>query len=499
MEPLQPYSIRDFSAGHIDAINESIRPRNSVALGLNVDFDVELGSAVTRLGTFIVGGQMVAGKTVNGLHHYRQTAGASEKLLAAIDDTDGTGVIYDAATGSVEVTGLTGGRKTRMLTFLDSVLVLNGADAERAYNGTDWVTTGGTFDLANMPGGNTCGLCAEFLDKIYIAGDDSEPDRLYFSSLPAAGAINWADPDESGYIDIEPENGGGGITALTKVPGYLLVFKERSMHRWNSETTFPESLVNIGTPSQESVISHAGICAFFSASSRDSIGFYATQGGRPVPISHLKTKNIQKWVAAIPVENYANIVGWGDETHFFWSVGNLTVNGQVYKNVVFRWSVHTGEWSIRSYPQRFTVGTDYVNPSGEAFSVVGTDNGEVIEMDKPQTYSDYVTVDGEPGFVEIVFDVRTYREKFKYNQIKTVSDRIAVDTENGAGQTPYIIVDGKESVQLDSLEGDVSECRLPRDFKGNHFEFGLRGVVRGAPVVLKEIEVPYITISRNLK
>jgi hypothetical protein len=45
----------------ITDINETIRPRNSVALGLNVDFDYELGSAVTRLGTFIVGGQMVAG------------------------------------------------------------------------------------------------------------------------------------------------------------------------------------------------------------------------------------------------------------------------------------------------------------------------------------------------------------------------------------------------------------------------------------------------------
>lgn len=490
-QALPQYSIRDFSAGMITSINESIRPRNSVALGLNFDFDTELGSAVTRLGTFIVGGQMVDGKTVKGLHQHR---GSTNKLLAAINDTDDlTGVIFDAGTGAVEQTGLTPSKKTRFLTYLGETLVLNGADAERAWNEAAWITTGGAFDLANIPGANKCNLVAEFLDRVYLAGDTTQPSRLYYSTVPSAGAVTWT-PD---YVDVEAEDGGGEITALSKVPGYILVFKQRTLHRWNFVSAFPESLVNIGTPSQESVVSHAGICAFFSASSRDSVGFYVTNGGRPVPISHLKTKNIQKWVRAINPSNYNDIVGWGDETHFCWSIGNVTVDAQVYKNVVVRWSVHTGEWTVRSYPNRATVGANYLTADNEVVSIVGTNDGEVVELDKTDVFTDYVTISGEPGFTNIMYDIRTYQEKFKFNQIKEVKDKLVINTRNGKGAVPYVIPDGKEILELAAVQSDISDPSLPENLKGNYFEFGLRGSVQGAQLVVKEIEVPTVSIDKN--
>ncbi len=485
----------DFSAGMITDINETIRPQNSVALGLNVDFDSELGAAVTRLGTFIVGGQMVAGNSVLGLHNYTTPAGTS-KLFSAINDTDDlTAVIYDEA-GDVVVTGLTHSRKVRFLTYLGSMIAINGVDAERAWNGSAWVTTGGAFDLANVPGSNTCSLVAEFLDRVYVAGDSTEPDRLYYSNVAASGAVAWTGGDAAN-VDIEAEDGGGGITALSKVPGYLLIFKKRSLHRWNFDTTFPESLVQIGTPSQESVISQAGICGFFSASSRDIKGFYVTNGGRPVPISHLRTKNIARWVEAIPNTFYSLVAGWGDENHFYWSVGDLTVDGVLYRNVVFRWSIKTGEWCVRTYPTRFTVGTQYLNGEGETVLVAGDTDGCVIELNKPDKFDDYLTVSGEPGVVAIGYDVRSYQEKFRYNNRKEISDKVIYSTRNGAGAVPYMIVNGKETVHMESVQGDVHEASLPQSISGNYFEFGLKGTVAGARVTLKEMEVPNIKLTAN--
>lgn len=493
-EQLPPQSIRDFSAGQIDSINDSVRPRNSVALAVNVDFDTELGSATTRLGTFIVGGQMVVGKPALGLHDYRQTAGSTQKLLVAINDTDDTGVIYDAKSGHVEVTNLTGFEKTRFLTFLDSVLAINGTDLARAFDGTNWITTGGAFDLANIPA--NVNLAEEFLDRVYLAGDPNNPDRMYQSASPSNGSINWTDSD---FIDIEPENGAGGITGFGKVPGYLLIFKERSLHRFNFVSAFPESLINVGTPSQESIISKSGVCAFFSASSRN-VGFYVTDGSRPVAISHFRTKNIQKIVSAINPTFYHEINGWGDDAHFFWSIGDITLSGTTYKNVVVRWSIMTGEWAMRTYPQRPMVGANYVDPEGFTVNVFGSNNGEVIEIDKQGVFTDYVTADnGEVAFEEIVFDIRTYREKFGLNQKKIIKDRLNFDTDNGKGQTPYVVVDGSEIVELESITADVSECRLPKDITGNYFQFGLRGAVKGAPVVLKEIEIPSISVSKNVQ
>lgn len=486
---------KDFSAGMITDINENIRPQNSVALGLNVDFDTELGSAVTRLGTFILGGQMIAGKIIRGLHNFTTPAGIS-KLFSAINDTDDLSeVIYDEA-GNVVVTGLTPSKKVRFLTYLGSMLAINGADAELAWNGSAWITSGGAFDLANIPSSNTVDLCAEFLDRVYVAGDDSEPDRLYYSNVASGGGVTWSGGD-AGFVDIEAEDGGGGLTALAKVPGYLLLFKKRSLHRWNFETDEPESLVKIGTPSQESVIAQAGICGFFSASSRDTKGFYVTNGGRPVPISHLRTKNIARWVQAIPNSMYDSIAGWGDENHFYWSVGDLKVDGHVYHNVVLRWSIGTGEWCVRTYPTRFTVGTDYLNSEGEMVSVAGDNDGEIIELNRPETYNDYKTINGEPAIVAIDYDIRSYQEKFQYNNFKTIEDKMVVSTRNGAGATPYVIVNGSKMIEAGSVDGDVYDGTFPENVKGNYFEFGLRGTVQGQRTVLKEIEIPAIRLHKN--
>src|SRR3990167_5262252 len=143
-EKLPTYFQKDFSAGMISSINESITPRNSVRLGLNVDFDVELGSAVTRPGTFIVGGQMVAGNSILGLHQHR---GGSNKLFSVINDTDDlTSVIYDE-TGAVLVTGLTASKKMRFLTYGGETIMINGSNSPRSWNETTFVTTGGVFDL----------------------------------------------------------------------------------------------------------------------------------------------------------------------------------------------------------------------------------------------------------------------------------------------------------------------------------------------------------------
>lgn len=494
---IPPHLQTDFSAGMITSINEAIRPQNSVALGLNVEFDYELGSVATRLGTFAVGGQMVAGNSVLGLHNYT-TPGGTSTLFSAINDTDdASAVIYDQE-GNVVVTGLTANKKVRFLTYLGSMLALNGSNAERAWNGTAWITTGGAFDLANIPSSNTVSLCAEFLDRVYVAGDTAEPDRLYYSNVATAGAVAWTGGD-AGNVDIEAEDGGGGITALAKVPGYLLIFKQRSLHRWNFDTTFPESLVQIGTPSQESVISQAGICGFFSASSRDIKGFYVTNGGRPVPISHLRTKNIAKWVEAIPTSMYSSIAGWGDENHFYWSVGDLTVDRQLYHNVVFRWSIKTGEWCVFTYPTRFTVGTQYLNSEGETVLVAGDNDGMVIELNKPDVFTDYLTMSGTAGYSTINYDVRTYQEKFRYNNRKLISDKMVVYTRQGTGAVPYVIVDGSDIINLETVRGDVHEARLPKPVLGNYFEFGLKGTVQGMRTVLKEIEVPDIKVTRNYK
>lgn len=488
------YKKSDFGSGMVSGINEAIKPAGAVGLALNFDFDYEIGSAATRLGTFIVGGQMVAGKTLLGLHNH--VAGAISKLFSVLNDTDGlTSVVYDE-TGNVVVTGLTPSLKTRMITFLGATLLLNGIDAERSYSTAgSWITTGGAFDLANMPGANLCNLVTTFLDRVYLGGDTANPSRVYYSGVSNGTAVSWT--VGNGYVDIDAGNDKGPLTAFGRVPGYVLFFKQRSMTRWNYSSAFPEELISYGTPSQESVVSSAGVCAFYSNSNEQDKGFFITNGGAPQPISHDCPRPIKKWIEAILPANEANIAGRSLNNGFAWSIGDVTVNGQLYHNVELRYNRILNQWSVRTYPTRFAVYSSYIDGQGRNVTVGGDNDGCVIELDRPERFMDYITIGGQPGEVAINFDIRTLQEKHGLNQLKQISDKMVFETRYGQGATPYIVVDGNETTEGDSLEKDIDEVKLQKNLVGSYFEYGLRGTCQGKRLILKDIEVPSITPVAN--
>lgn len=491
--PLEPFKQYDFSAGLVAGVNESLKPRGSVGLAINFDFDYEIGSASTRLGTFIVGGQMVDGKSVLGLHNH--VSGTVSKLFAAINESDDlTTTIYEND-GTPSVTALTPSKKTRFLTFLGSTLAINGADAERSYNASGWITTGGVFDLANMPGANLNNLCTAFLDRVYLAGDTTNPYRVYYSGVSDGSTVSWT--VGNGYVDIDAGNNKGPITAFGRVPGYILFFKTRSMSRWNYSSAFPEEMITYGTPSQESVVSSGGLCAFYSNSNEHDKGFFITNGSQPQPISHDSARPIRKWIDAIPVANETSIAGRAINNGYAWSVGDLTVDSQKYHNVELRYNRILNQWSVRTYPTKFTVYSSFLDADSRNVTVAGDNDGNVIELDRPDRFVDYTTVSGEPGEVGINFDIRTHQEKHGLNQKKEIADKLVFETRFGTGATPYVIVDGKEVIEGASLVSDVGEASLPQNLKGNYFEYGLRGVAQGKRLVLKEIEVPTISAIAN--
>jgi hypothetical protein len=485
MQKLNPQFYKSVASGMITNVNKNLMPKDSAALLLNVDVDEELGSPVTRLGTGIVGTQMVAGMRVLGLSDFRDADGSNHALVAAINASGGaTSVVYKVGTGTIR-TGLTASKKMRFLTFLDSILMINGADAEASYDGSSVITTGGAFDLANVPGSNLNSICLEWLDRVYLAGDTANPDRLYFSSTPVSGAVSWT--SGNGYVDIEPEDGGGSITGLGKVPGYILIFKERSLKRWNFDSAFPETLIQIGTPSHESIVNQGGVCAFFSASSKNARGFYITNGERPISISHDRVRNIKKWIDAIPQASEANIAGWGDARAFWWSVGDLTVDGRSFTNVVLRWNKVLDQWSVRSYPSEFTVFASYVT-SGTNAVVAGDDDGQVIQIDKDSTYTDY---NAKPINYEILYQ----EEDFGYNEIKDIHERVVVNAVDMNGGAMEMYADGVLS-SSGKIKGRVSEMKIDTT-SANVFQFGVRGSVLGKRGILKEMEIPNVVVTDN--
>lgn len=488
MAKIPPQFYKNYSEGMVTNINENITPPGSVALAVNGQFDDELGSFVTRLGTQLVGTQVQDNKVCLGLHNFRDSDGSNHALIAFFNNSGDTQSV-GTKVGTGSITGLTtqtASKKHRMLTYLDSVLIVNGTDAPASYNGATVITTGGAFDLANIPFAEPS-LCIEWLDRIYLAGDTANPDRLYYSSTPSSGAISWT--SGNGFIDLEPEEGAGTIKAFAKVPGYLLVFKERSMKRWNFDSAFPETLVDMGVPNQESVISKGGLCAFYSSSNKDAKGFYVTNGGRPQSISHDRPRSIKKWVDAIPQASEADIAGIGTSRSFMWSVGDLTVDGVTYENVVFHYNYLLDQWSVRSYPTRFYFFSSYVDSSSVNTIVGGDEDGNVIEIDATNVFIDH---SNQPIYYELMHQ----EEDFQYNQVKELSDSIVINSKNMEGAEIILKVDGIKT-NTGTITGRISELRLKQSVSGNLIQVGVRGQVYGVQAVLKEIEIPNIDVKNS--
>lgn len=472
---------REWSRGVIRTAQSSICPANSVRLALNLDSDQEAGSLVSRAGTGLVGTQAVASATCLGLHYFRDSVGSNHKLFGVFADGVNND-IYDLTTGTKSLEDDTLNRKTRFCTYLNSCARVNGFDAVKSWNGSAWVTSGGAFDEADAPRGS---VIIEWKDRVYIAGVQATPDILYYSTVadPDARTISWtvtaSDPDSAGQVEVEQEDGGGGITALEKVPGYLLIFKERSMKRWDGMTTNPEDMVNVGAPSQEAVCRGRGMV--FVANQE---GVWVTNGGYPSKIS----KPIQDLWDAIPAANLASIATYCDEVATYVHVGDITLDGNTYTNVAFKFNIDSQTWDIYSYYDEFSVFAWYL-VSSERVVIGGNKNGQAIRMNVGTT--DYASTE-QP----ITYSFETQDIEFGSRlRIKELS-KVASYTKNCRTGQLFLRTDS----DLDSdwqivgnVTGDVTE--LDTKALGHWFQFKLTGTATTGPVKILGLEFPSQSIN----
>ena len=372
---LETKQIFDLSSAIIQKVSNRLSPKNSVRFAYNLLFDEELGEAVVRPGTALIGARITAGKEILGLFQFIKSDG-NKHFLAVVDGATNS-ALYRLIAGTWTSEDVAGVKavKHRFLTYLDTVMILDGTNATSSADGDIFVTTGGNLDIGNCPKGK---YAVEWKDRVYVAGVSNNLDRLYYSSIPTNGAISWT--SGNGYIDIEPGEGQGAITGLGKVPGYLLIFKERALKRWNGSSTFPDDLCRLGTPSQESVVLGKTTAFYFSSSYKRSIGFYETNGETTRKIS----RPIQEIVEAISSSNYSSIAGFSDGEIARWSIGSLSWEGVSYVNVEILYHLDSKTWAVLGYPTKHLIYSQYVDGT-ELKTACGDDDGQIITLDEGTT------------------------------------------------------------------------------------------------------------------
>lgn len=379
-EPLLPIVRRSLKSGLINqgAVSENDRPVTSVMEAINFHFDA-IGSAILRKGTTRLGSALSG--NLLGLHYHVDTVAGTKSQFIAVNGT--TAYYLSSGSFAAKRTGLTASSKARFTDFLNYAFMVNGTEATAIWDGdplTSFLTTG------NASGAPTGKYVENFRSRVWIAGNTTYPDRLYYSSVPSAvttPVITWSTDVATGqWIDISPSD-GDNITALQRFRNLMIVFKTNRLYRvFDIGQTDPDPYYAVGTSSQESVI-ESKVGVFFHHAS----GFYLYDVGNAVKEI---SRPIWDIVRAIPSSSYTSIAGWleADGDHVCWSIGTVTVNGVSYANHVVRYTISTQVWTHYQYPTQILCAVrrqPFYTDGSSQFAVTGDNGGNVQEMNTGNT------------------------------------------------------------------------------------------------------------------
>mgnify|MGYP001572363394 FL=1 len=318
-----------------------------------------------------------------------------------------------------------------------------------------WITTGSILDVGNWPSGTK--YAKVFNSRVYAAGATSAPDTLYYSSIPSASTISWT--SGNGSLDVNPNDGENGITALETNGTILMVFKQNSLYRWDGFSTFANKVINVGTSSQESVALHDSGWVYFFGIGKGGVGAYRTTGGYPQKIS----LNINKWFEAISASNYANVAGFCDDDHFSLYVGSVTVNNETYSNAIFVYTISTQSWHIEDRGFAYNVFATY-RDSTDALTIVGGDTSGRIQTINSGNDDIGSPINSECEFAPLVFTTRSRTKQL---------GGITAYATNFTGLQLLIKTDQKDYAMLGDIKSTEQNFPSPVDgselFRGKRF------------------------------
>lgn len=454
------------------AVDSPLSPPDSVELSLNLHGDT-IGALKLRKGMTLLGSAVSAGNPVLGIGNYRNNAGTAYRALAKA----GTKAFaYDGSNWSEIRDGLVSASKMRFTNFVDYTFMVNGSgsngNALRTYDGT---TVAGV-NVASLPQGE---FVENYRSRIWVG--DASTDKLYYSDVVSTSNTITGG---TSFLQISPQD-GEKMTGLKRTSRALLVFKQNHIYRvFNINSTDPDPSINVGTYSHESIIeSKAGIHYHHSSGFYDFV-FDGEQREISRPIVDI--------IQAIPRSYYDNVSGWSDDDHIFWSIGDITLGGITFSNVVCARTLSTENWTVYSTGSEIRSAGIY-DDGTTLHRLVGDSSGNVLRWGVGNTDN------GTP----IYYDLQTHWIYLSQVRTETKSfTDLASLHENANG--------GNLSYQLDSdapnkwrpiggLEKDLTQVDTinAKDFLRIRFRFS--GNSSGSPFTFRGWELLNLLIGSAVK
>ena len=474
--------LRDFSKGRVTtySANTSLIPANSVSNSYNVNFDSVLGAGQARLGTTALGSVVASGKTALGLGEF-VSSGATTNVLLSVFSGATTATIYyfDTAWHASSTTTLSNTAKCRFATLGGRVFLVNGATMLSSADGNTWDTTNCITTNSVVPS-----LIYKFSARLLASGYSSFKDRVYFSSiidLNASPTLVWnTDPatgDLAGdWIDVNPDD-GDNVTGFSDISSVMLVFKKNNFYRLNvvAKAVDPESIFNVGAPSQEAITKCQGMVYFYSGGA-----VYRTNGGYPEQISRL---GFQDFIDAVPQTNWGSVAMGADEFNVYISLGQVTVNGMT-NYIVGKFSTRDESWSVHYYPVIHKLYAKWTDTNGRKLRFVDS-------LGFGQTLNLGTTDNATPIFYQLDTQDIEFGQRGASN---VINDKFSVFTRNAQGSTLKVKEENGDYRDLQKQLLNPVETIENCNIKARYFRLRWSGTYSsGKSPTLEGFEFPDVT------
>lgn len=358
---------------------------NQLSICNGVDLGWKKGSIIKDLGYYKVGSTLETGKPLTGLHNFRQSS-VVQKMLATINNTAGTNLTLqynNSGTWTAINVGTTyDGFEDAQVYFEDFLgycFIVGYDDNDKVFLPVASLT-GTTFSTAtnvtSMPQGK---FIKRYRDRLYVANSyysgSAHPYRVFFSSVPVAGAITWT--PSSDFIDVDFSE---QITGLGSNWDKLVIFTEFSTYLYDQDTKIKGW--DIGCVNGRTV---ANLGSYLLWANKENV--WASTGGRPTPIANdikelLLNSSPSVWRATVV----------GKEYHLY--LGDTDANGISYKNCLATFDSELGCWRWRELYDDVTALARYTN-NNEDFLFMGAKDGDIHVKSKHTDSSPAYSDDGK--------------------------------------------------------------------------------------------------------
>lgn len=380
------YPVFGFTKGQNSNISPLLHPPDQPKILNNCTNTWKVGALTKDTGYVIKGAQLQSGKSIGGLFNFIQVPG-TEKMLATVNDADGdddTQLFYSTGGAWTEVTDAETewNGKEDMNVEMESFI---GYCFFVGYGATDGFLpvgslTGTTFStVTNVTDMPQAKYIKRYRDRLYVANayysGAAYPYRVYFSSVPTAGAITWTPATDFFDVDYSDQ-----ITGIVENWDRLIVFTEKRAYMYD-QTSF-KKVWDYGC-SNHRTIKNSGAYTIFA----NGDGVWISTGGRPQNVAGEIMDFIR---AGNPRDFFAEVV---DEEYWLYLGDSVTVDGITYSNCAAVFNIPLTACRIREFTDTPTVFANY-NSSGVQKLWFGTSDGQVMEKGK---YNDTTLLSSDNG------------------------------------------------------------------------------------------------------